>query len=582
MNGVGLRKAVRSIAPMMVGFVLGMVPREGSAALTGDEPGLRMLLHLDEQNREEVGLTGIGSREIPLGDATGACHGFLQNNFGYNDGKASVYGGYPSSQGFAYGTFGNSDSYIAITNLSAVVGKNPFRDGDWSFVCYVRDLNVKQTIPHLLARAVEIRDGQIIPAGGDVAWQVHFDKNLKPHVRTHSMGGISTDAVGDAAVSVEAGVWYQVAVVVTRNPSPDSDINHTTMTFNIRWTKAAADAVVGEPILAMTTPAWLSPNSQALMIGAGKDGSRNIAETGVWAEKGFLGGYLDEVSYWSRALTVEELTAQVRDFNRLCLRWKMNETGATPVAADATGKGRRGISFGNVTGGVESRISEMRRGSTAYTGFTSAESFVAITNLTGTDTGMRDKPFTLILWAQNPQLSSTPALLARSAWKEYGAKTTDTDNKVPWQLMVMEDGSLKMTVMGENGSSFANAAVRTAPLEWKRGRWYQIALSYVPTNAEGKHAFTLWRTEGGAVTLSESLLHWSLEREQGQGYNLAKGDALVIGGGPASKNTSYAPAGFWGGDIDDVIFVQGENATQTQIEANLALYQPCGLLIRIR
>lgn len=506
-----------------------------AAALKGDEDGLKMLLRLDESHEKAWGVTVTNAVNA---DFNGVSYGMTFGN--------------PSEQGTCCGNFMSVDWGIHVTSLAQMEGLNgePFKNANWTLVCYVRDPDVDRTEYEnlVIATGVDANMGSPSPdltPGTGSSWQVSLTKSGQIHLKCQNASGVVLDALGSKKVATKAGKWYQLAVVSS------FDAATVTTTFRAYWTQVSRTAKASAPVATLVSDVELisAPN---LILGGAKNG--------YGRDKGYFTGFMDEVSYWRRALSTDELAEQARGFVYsldwdaiAALHWTLDEMGDLPEAADATGLGHAGTSFGKVKGGVGSLVGSTALGSTAYTGFEDANSFVMAERLNEKTTEFRT-PSTYILWVRNPQFGDQPAVLARATQNGAGAS-----GNVAWQVQVEKNGAFTLIAEDWSGSY---ARMSGEALEWERDRWYQVVL------VTGWKLMKLYRTAGGATAVESSVLTWSWQGDESRG-EFAEASNLVIGGGPS--NGDDVEGGFWGGQIDDVIYVKSRLAEKA-FGANLNRY----------
>ncbi len=545
------------------------------AMLTGNEENLAALFRCDDYYVVATNsYTLTNSASLVNNDGVGA-KGFITNNT-----RNVVVPYKPSYHGHSVGSFSYLDSVMAITNLKEVVGADPFQARDWSVVGYVRDVDMTSIYAHVLARAVPDDGSYGLVANKSLfAWQLHIEKKSNTlRFFTKDINNANV-ALSSAKLDISNGAWYQFAIVARH---VENDAN----TVWIYWTRCTEDAEItstDSAVIKINSVRKLSP-APILCFGAGKAGNNGGAE-------GKLMGYLDEVSYWTKELTVEELQEQARAFAKYdidtvsYLHWKMDDAANSSTVADATPYGHDGTVYGGACGGFRSSIAAAGQKASSFGGFNNTSSYVAFEGLfndvpiVSANTTVCWRDHTLILWARNPRRDGI-ALLARTAKNNFG-KNSD----VPWQLYVQENGALVLQAQ----DYYANFAVRqTEPLEWEVNVWYQIVLHKISNNSASSATFKLYRTKAGEKTIGEPLINENFNTgvdKTGAEHSvagLANGATLVIGGGAAGYYPTYAPGGYWDGNIDDVVFSMSETLPDSYINENLKLYRFTGFILSVR
>ena len=227
--------------------------------------------------------------------------------------------------------------------------------------------------------------------------------------------------------------------------------------------------------------------------------------------------------------------------NGLQLYWRCDEKGRRPDAHDSSGNGRTGVASNNVSGCVLSNVK-------AFSGFTTADSFLSHDSVGGTVGNWSSKSWTVVVWTRNPNMSSTsPHTIARGVQPVNGfGKGKDNS----WQVWLDQSGKIRAGIRYANGSNIATNSVEGLPaVEFATDTWYQVAMSYERTKVDSTytHNIKVRMAAAGAASIGEPVLDFRPEST----YVMYGSAALCVGGGPAGYYKCH-PAGFFGGDIRDV------------------------------
>ena len=227
--------------------------------------------------------------------------------------------------------------------------------------------------------------------------------------------------------------------------------------------------------------------------------------------------------------------------NGLQLYWRCDEKGKRPDAHDSSGNGRSGVASNNVSGCVLSNVK-------AFSGFTTADSFLCHASVGGTVGNWSSKSWTVVVWTRNPNMSSTsPHTIARGVQPANGfGKSKDNS----WQVWLDQSGKIRAGIRFANGSNIATNSLEGLPaVEFAADTWYQVAMSYESTKVDSTytHNIKVRMAAAGAESIGEPVLDFRSESP----YVMFGSAALCVGGGPPGYYKCH-PAGFFGGDIRDV------------------------------
>lgn len=225
----------------------------------------------------------------------------------------------------------------------------------------------------------------------------------------------------------------------------------------------------------------------------------------------------------------------------LQLYWRCDEKGKRPDAHDSSGNGRSGVSSNNVSGCVLSNVK-------AFSGFTTAESFLCHDGVGSTVGNWSSKSWTVVVWTRNPNMSSTSSHTIARGVESANGFGRGKDNS--WQVWLDQSGKIRAGIRYANGSNIAtNSLEGLSAVEFAADTWYQVAMSYERTKVDSTytHNIKVRMAAAGAASIGEPVLDFRSESP----YVMYGSAALCVGGGPAGYYKCH-PAGFFGGDIRDV------------------------------
>ncbi len=500
-----------------------------------DSDGLLLLWRFDE----------VGSKPIAIDESANQRNG---------DSYGSVMGGFASGSQNAFGGFTSVASYVLNTNVIS-----SYASRDFSFIAWIKDPCFTNSGVRIIGRGVNSKPNVLDGWGSDVPWQVYLENDGTVRLGIRDWGNVTNLGVS-AAMTWKSNTWYQIAVVQSFRHDYSADIRYEH--FKVYVTPAGS-ASVGEPAIDFThSRAAGLATGKGLVVGGGHDGWGN------GSPEGFLDGYIDEVSLWSKALSEDELNRELKDFKPqrqlesfATFHYTLNELGVKPDAVDATTNGFDACSFGNVVGGSTSFDG------TSYGGFTSTGSYVALTN--GPTAHFREKSSSLIMWVR-PQgwLEDRNHLLMRifKTDNKFGA-----DGDVPLQLWVDSEGRMNLGIQNWGGKF---ATVTSEPLVWNEKRWHQVALIFSRkkyTNNSLSYNFKVYVTPRGAEAISEPVIDHSISWGA---TGLADGKWFLFGGGAKGWYSVSAPAGYWNGEIDEISFYDARLLDEVSLLDNLNRFKP--------
>jgi hypothetical protein len=245
----------------------------------------------------------------------------------------------------------------------------------------------------------------------------------------------------------------------------------------------------------------------------------------------------------------------------------LDELGLRPIAVDATANNLDGATVGYVAGGAQSI------NNTAYKGFTSQNSCIRIPVVTGTaQYSSRDWSFSA--WVCNPDFTSPNPV--RTIARGTGGTSDGSGANVPWQVWVDNEGFVHLGVQNWNGGTFKTNS--TVALEWEPDVWYHVAVvqkyTYFSSNDTRNENFKIYVTPYNAESVGSPVIDADYLDRPG----LASGTQLVIGGGRQGWGGSVrSPAGYWGGEIDEVSFWLDQALSETQLNMIFKAFTPSSL-----
>lgn len=360
--------------------------------------------------------------------------------------------------------FTSTTSYVCATNVVSSWSAN------WSFVTWVRNPNMNGTKPHVIARGAG-KDGAAYydGSGGNNAWQVWIATDGRIGIGIQNWGGVQTNNVsyGEGTSPVltwKPDVWYQVAALCEF--SSKNDIRYKKIKV---YVTAEGSAALGEPVaeLEQNTAAGFGGKVYNLVIGAARNGYYNKSHP-----EGYFDGEICEATLFTRTLTTADLLSDVTTFTRRYhgtedfakLYWKLDETGATPTAVDATGNGFDGITAGEVVGGFAAPTG------TCYGGF-SAENNDLYVTLDDTHYFQNGNQNDVVLWVKRPKATSSSTALLAGNMKVHGS----AGMAQPWRVYVTETGAVGVSLQAWNGN--VSKTVSEQPYDWGNG-WHLFCIRF--------------------------------------------------------------------------------------------------------
>ena len=462
----------------------------------------------------------------------------------------------------AFSGFTANNSYLCVTDALGDASDAAW-GYSWSFVTWIRNPDWSSTVPHIIAEGC---GGNLFGRYGDNSWSLWLDTQGRVRVGLQVQARSVTNNESEArTVAWTSNVWYQVALIFKQQ-----DEGGVRTELAKVYVTPAGSASIGEPVVDMSYDAgtdWLY-NSRDLIVGASEGGYYGDA-----IPSGCFKGDIRNVSVWKRLLTTDDLLADVQSFkeewhdidNFALLRWKMNETGTLPTAADSTTNVVDGTSFGNVVGQLST--------TNAYAGFTSQSSYVGaeLPISFGADYNYVARRFDLLMWVRNPTPPSGGiAVLARGSKNGYGA-----GGDIPWQLWVNGDGSLEVGTWDWGGGIEKRAS---SPFAWERGRWYQVLMRR-DYSGNQTDLFSVWVTPAGVDSaLGEPVVSVATTRSI-----IADAKHFSVGGGEDGYFSKIL-GGSWGGEIADVSFLSGKHYETAFLNSLLPAwyFPPRGTIVIVR
>lgn len=528
--------------------------------------------------------TGMELRLVPssigtcpeVKDITGNGHDAMSYN-GVSCGKMS--------NGRHLTGFTTTTSYLAVTN--AVSSWNV----DWTAVTWVRNPNLSDGSPMLVMRgcgsATNIDGG-----GGNVAWQVWLELDGRIGIGIQNWGGQATNNLAESVrgpvLEWKADTWYQIAAVCKYTVSGANRIRNIKV-----YVTAAGSASVGECVaeLEQNTAAGFV-TSLNFVVGAGRRGYY------VPMVAGCFGGDIAETTLFTRRLALEELAADVRTFaptwfpteDFASLYWKLDETGDTPTAIDATTNGIDGVTIGAVSGGAPCP----QGGS--YTGFgsTSDRLYGILPSTAWFQSTTRSE---VLLWVRKPCPTADSTALLASSMKIHSSPGAAQ----PWRVSVQEDGAFVVSMQSWNGRQSKSVG---EPYDWGRD-WHLVSIRVDKTVLPVVQS----TTENGDGTVTTNMVDWSCHRIRvyaaraaaaGTGdfrlvatgvlqhYNadLESGDNLVFGSAGSGYYASFRPSSILGSDgrLGEIALSHGGYFEWEYLRTRLSRYYvpPKGFLFSVR
>ena len=462
-----------------------------------------------------------------------------------------VRGGARSPSGTAVGAFADETCSFSA-DLPRDEKDRPATPREWTFQCFFRD-------PMPLTNRVALVARGAGEAKGDVAWQLWIERSGEVCLGVQDSKG-AVEVERKEGIAWKRGTWYHA--VVAR--SLESKKGDETWDEHYRVWVAPAEEPVGDPVVDRHFVLKArAPAAARLEVGGGAKGRHPKAAPG-----GALGpqALVDEISFWPRALSADELAAARAAFAGAAaggaaaaaapgqapmLRWELEEVGKAPlVAKDSSPEKRDGTAKDRVRGGAQGR----KGGTKAFEGFGSEGSFVASGPL---PEGTFRKEWTLVLWMKNPRLSSKQACVLA------GAAPDGKSGDIPWQVWLDAKGAPHVAMQDGKGKRHVKEG---KPFRWEPNRWHLVVIAHLPDKdpfGQASNRFRVWIVpEVGrpGAPLFDDILGW--------GSLMAQGDVLQVGAAAPGKGkrAEIAPGGYFGGMVDEVVLYAGFAATDAQIE----------------
>ena len=463
-----------------------------------------------------------------------------------------VRGGAKSPSGTAVGAFADEDSSFSAA-LPADEKGRPATPREWTFQCFLRD-------PMPLTNRVALVARGAGETGGDVPWQLWIERSGAVCLGVQDSKG-ATDVERREGFAWKRGTWYHVAVV----RALESKKGDETWDEHYRVWLGPADEPVGEPAIdRVFRNGARAPATARLEIGGGRAGRHRKAAPG-----GALGAtaLVDEISYWPRTLSAEELAKARAEFTggpvaaaagggaaggKVLLRWELEEVGKAPIAMDSSNEKRNGTAKDRVRGGAPGR----RNGTKAFDGFGSEDSFVLSGPLP--ENFFRGE-WTLAMWMRSPRLSSKQACVLAGGAPD--AKTGDFG----WQVWLDAKGAPHVAVQDAKGKRYGKEG---KPFRWEPNKWHLVVIAHLPDKdpfGQASNRFRVWivpETGRPGDALFDDILGWGAAMESSA--------ALQVGAARPGKGkrAEIAPGGYFGGQIDEVVLHGGFAAKDAaQVEA---------------
>ena len=466
-----------------------------------------------------------------------------------------------SPSGAALGGF-RDESVRMLGLLPDAVRKNQRLPDAWTFQCFVRDVRPLPDRPALVARFEDGPRGEP-PA---VAWQLWVERSGALCLGVEDAKGVRSVA-RHAGAPWRPGVWHHVSIVRELGAKDaDGAREDRYRVWVVPLASPASLAASPGPLIdhRLVTRAG-SFHMTSLAVGGGAAGKHPETAPG-----GALGGVVDEVSLWGRALSADELAASRAAFSKgvsaaaeataaadappveTLLVWTFDEKGQRPVVADASGSGRTGRSADRVR--ASNTPGRGGRGG-SFEGFTTENSCVSSPPLPdGTFRG----DWTLLAWVRNPRLSSKQACVLASS--DPAARV----GNIAWRLWFDSKGVPHVGAQDASSRRYSGAG---KPVAFENGKWHLVALTHrrgAGPQGGVRDFFQVFVVPDGSRAEPAPALDWSYG-----GAQLAKGSMLVFGAAPAGagKRADIAPGGFFGGQVCEVAFLGGRALGAKEIAA---------------
>jgi len=525
---------MRPLATAAIVLVLAVSPRaEAARGPRGPKPppaGPDLLWHCDEKGAVPA-----------LADATGKGRA--------GEPAGGVRGGAKSPSGTAVGAFADEGSHFSAALPVDAKGR-PETPRQWTFQCFLRDPMPLTNRVALVARGA----GE----GKEVPWQLWIERSGAVCLGVQDSKG-ATDVERKEGFAWKRGTWYHVAV----SRALESKKDDPTWDEHYRVWLAPAGEPVGEPVLdRVFRNGARAPAAVRLQVGGGARGRHPKA-----APAGALGAtaLVDEISFWPRALSADELAQSRAAFvggpvaaeagggasgGKVLLRWEFEESGKAPIARDSSNEKRDGTAKDRVRGGAPGR----KNGTKAFDGFGSEGSFVLSGPL---PENFFRREWTLAMWMRNPRLSSKQACVLAGGAPD--SKTGDFG----WQVWLDAKGAPHVAAQDAKGKRYAKEG---KPFRWEPNKWHLVVIAHLPDKdpfGQASNRFRVWivpETGRAAEPLFDDIIGW--------GAALESSSALQVGAAAPGKGkrSEIAPGGYFGGQIDEVALHDGFAAKQADIE----------------
>ena len=353
--------------------------------------------------------------------------------------------------------FANDTSFMCVTNVGAATG-NAWNT-DFTFVVWVRNPDLSDPNKRLIVRSGG-EGGVIDGYNKGVAWQAW----IEPSDGALALGMLATSGKSYSSLTADGGVrtpltwkpdtWYQVAIV------------HSFVYDKVKaiwaYVTEAGSEEIGEPVAFVSYSGWNHAANPHLIVGGARRGYYVDS-----APAGYFKGEMREATLFKGQLTKEALLADVKTFSPgvhpvdefATFHWNLDETGATPVAADATGNGFAGTTAGNVVGGLAAPVG------TCYGGFSKVWSdlYTKLDSGNKFSYGRRNE---IALWVKRPE-----AAAGKTALLVGNMVTRDNPgSSQPWRVSVTEDGAVRIAMQDWEGQRTVSVG---EPYDWGKG-WHLV------------------------------------------------------------------------------------------------------------
>lgn len=534
-----------------------------AAALAGfaDKTGLLVYWKMDEK--------GLNPKVIDYSGNGHDGHIYERVNGGSLYGTASK----------ALGGFETAGTYVMCTNVTTDINMDFtavawVQKDSWSSTGY--PANLYRCMPGDIAHTSWEKPPQDWYASGrdsgcNVPWSVCFTNNVETgdiYVCAGETTWTGGAVFGSAKLPFKWNprAWYQVALKYKKNNS-----------MKVYVTEAGG--VLGDPVLTvtMTTDSILA-KEPTLLVGAGYvAGKSSVAQSGAFR------GLIREVSLWKGVLSDQALNGDLATFSPDChtaedfltFWWTLDRADPVPAGepasatmcfADATGNGKYGLGFGNVSCGLLGAKGK------ACGGFSTLDSCIRRKDI------MSNYVADLVHWST--------AFLVRPPKTSEGLtniimRVVEADGNganVPFSLHALPDGRLEAQLHSYYGYYKSSSA----PIDWERNRWYLVWVRYSRNQDNGgADAFSVYLTkvEDGAV-IGEPVLE---VKATAYGSLAVVGKTLQFGAGRDGWASREKIHGYLNAKMDEIMCVEHGDLSKDFLEDLIAgLTKFHGMKIMIR